>query len=70
MDSRDRYEETQLPPKDKFYNKLNECDITDEEYKHAQRVWKEFNIKNLGEYTDLYVKTDVLILTDVLENFV
>ncbi|GBM60233.1 hypothetical protein AVEN_273538-1 [Araneus ventricosus] len=69
MDSKDKYKETKLPPKDKFYNKLNDCYITDEEYKHAQRVWKEFNIKNLGEYTDLYVKTDVLILTDVFENF-
>ncbi|CAL1278657.1 unnamed protein product [Larinioides sclopetarius] len=69
MNSEDKYEETKLPPKDKFYNKLNECHITDEEYRHAQRVWKAFNIKNLGEYTDLYVRTDVLILTDVFENF-
>ncbi|GBN48631.1 hypothetical protein AVEN_140029-1 [Araneus ventricosus] len=69
MDSKDKYEETKLPPKDKFYNRLNECHITDEEYQHAQRVWKAFNIKNLGEYTDLYIKTDVLILTDVFENF-
>ncbi|GBM81901.1 hypothetical protein AVEN_22881-1 [Araneus ventricosus] len=69
MDSKDKYEERKLPPKDKFYNRLNECHITDEEYQHAQRVWKAFNIKNLGEYTDLYIKTDVLILTDVFENF-
>ncbi|GBN06597.1 hypothetical protein AVEN_226359-1 [Araneus ventricosus] len=69
MNSKDKYEETKLPAKDKFYNGLNECHITDEEYQHAQRVWKAFNIKNLGEYTDLYIKTDVLILTDVFENF-
>ena len=46
MDSKDKYKETQLPPKDKFYIILNECDKTDEEYKHAERVWKAFDIKN------------------------
>lgn len=55
IDSEDKYKETQLPPEEKFDNKLNECGITDEEYVHAQRVWKTFNMKNLGKYAELYI---------------
>ncbi|GFT83707.1 uncharacterized protein TNCV_2826231 [Trichonephila clavipes] len=69
MDSWEKYEETRLPNKTEFYSKLNETDISDQDYKHAKAVWKAFNIKNLGEYSDLYVKTDVLILADVMEHF-
>jgi len=69
MDSFNRFSETQLPPKEMFYSKLNEEEITDEKYAHAQKVWKTFNCINLGDYHDLYVKSDVLILADVFENF-
>ena len=58
-----------LPPKKDFYSKLNDCGVLDEEYEHAQKIWKEFEIKNLGEYHDLYLKSDVLLLTDVFEEF-
>ena len=58
-----------LPPKKDFYSKLNDCGITDKEYEHAERIWKEFAIKNLGEYHDLYLKSDVLLLADVFEEF-
>ena len=44
-------------------------DITDADYVHAKRVCKEFEIKNLGEYHDLYVQSDTLMLADVFENF-
>ena len=55
--------------KKSFYNKLNLEDITDEDHKHAHKVWNTFNIKNLGEYHDLYVQTDTLQLADVFESF-
>ena len=69
MDSWDRLSETALPAKYKFYSKLNDDHITDEEYAHAQNVWERFECKNLGDYHDLYVKTDVALLADVFENF-
>ena len=64
-----RFNETELPDKESFYSELNKEGITDEDYAHAQKVWKEFNIKNLGEYNDLYVQSDTLLLADVFENF-
>ena len=65
----DKFEETKLPPKEAFHSNLNMSDISEYDYKHAQRVWKEFNLKNLGEYHDLYLKTDTLLLSDVFEAF-
>ena len=43
--------------------------MTNEDHKHAQKVWEEFNIKNLGEYHDLYVQNNAKLLADVFENF-
>ena len=64
-----KFSEEKLPPKEKFFSKLNDCNISDEDYNHAQRIWKEFGVKNLGEYHDLYLKSDVLLLADVFEEF-
>ena len=69
MDSWERFDETSLPDKEAFYSELNLEDITDKDYEHAQKVWKVFGIKNLGEYHDLYVQSDTLLLADVFENF-
>ena len=69
MDSWDRFTETRLPDKEKFYSKLNDEHITDEEYAHAKAVWEAFECKMLGDYHDLYVKTEVALLADVFENF-
>ena len=49
---------------------LKDCGITVEEYQRVLDVWKVFEIKNLGEYHDLYLKCDVLLLCDVSEKFV
>lgn len=64
-----QFEETKLPPIEAFYSSLSESSISEEEYEHAQNVWNKFNIKTMGEYHDLYLKTDVLLLSDVFENF-
>ena len=69
MDGLDTFDETVLPNKDAFYNELNLEDITDEDYIHAQKVFKEFKLTNLGEYHDLYVQSNTLLLADVFENF-
>ena len=59
----------QLPNKDDFYNKLTDSHISSDDYSHAAHVWNNFQIKSLGEYSDIYLKTDVLLLTDVFESF-
>ena len=69
MDSYDKFNENAFPPIDAFYSRLNEGGITDEQYKHAQKVWETFNMKTLGDYHDMYLKTDVLLLTDIFEAF-
>ena len=69
MDSWEKFSETSLPKKEDFYSKLNDEHITEDEYAHAQTVWKTFDCKTLGDYHDLYVKTDVALLADVFENF-
>ena len=70
MNSFDKFDEEQLPSKEHFYSQLHEEHITDRDYDRANVVWKHFNIKNLGEYHDLYLMTDVIyLLTDVIENF-
>ena len=69
MDSWDPFRETQLPSKEFFYSKLSGSGISDSDYAHAQQVWDTFRCRNLGEYCDLYCRTDVLLLADVFENF-
>ena len=69
MSSWDKFEETKLPLMETFHSNLNMSDINKYDYEHAQKVWKEFKLKNLGEYHDLYLKTDVLLLSNVLEAF-
>ena len=69
MDSFEKFNNRELPTKDQFYSILNDEHITDDEYDHAKKVWDTFYIKTMGEYHDLYLISDVLLLTDVFENF-
>ena len=69
MDSFEKFDQMKLPTKDQFYSILNDQHITDDEYDHAKKVWKTFKIKTMGEYNDLYLGSDGLLLTDVFENF-
>ena len=65
MDSQEKFSEISLPNKESFYSELNKEGITNEDYVHVQKVWEVFKIKNLGEYHDLYVHSNTLLLADV-----
>ena len=64
-----KFAEESLPPIDEFFSRLYDEGISETDYERAQEVWQEFQIKNMQEYHDLYLKTDVLLLADVFENF-
>ena len=68
-DSWDKFEEKQLPNKDEFYSKLNMSGISEKDHQHACKVWNEFGLKNMSDYHDLYLKTDVILLANVFESF-
>ena len=68
-DGWERFDETSLPHKKTFYSELYLEDITDKHYTYVQKVFKEFKLKNFGDYHDLYVQRDTLLLADVFENF-
>ena len=69
MDSSEKFNETSLPSKKDFYSNLNMENIDNIDYRHGNNVFKRFKLKNLGEYHDLYVQSDTLLLADVFENF-
>ena len=65
---RNAWKEKKITPKEAFYSELN-LDIADKDYEHVKKVWEAFEIKNLGEYHDLYLQCDTLLLADVCEIF-
>ena len=69
MDSFEKLDQTELLTKDQFYSILNDQHIANDEYDHAKKIWKAFKIKTMVEYHYLYLKNDVLLLTDVFESF-
>ena len=69
MNDWEKSNETSLPEKEDFYSHFNMEDISDADYAHAKRVCKDFEIKHLGEYHELYLQSDKLLLADVFENF-
>ena len=69
VDNWEIFSETSLPSKEYFYSNLNMEDINDIDYRHANNVFKRFELENLGQYHDLYVQSDTLLLADVFKNF-
>ena len=69
MSNWDRFKEEKLPPREDFYSKLRDEKCTAEKYEFAQQIWKTFGCKTLKDYHDLYLKCDVLLLTDIFEKF-
>ncbi|XP_054261608.1 uncharacterized protein LOC128985776 isoform X1 [Macrosteles quadrilineatus] len=68
-DSWAKLDETKLPDKESFYNEMTESHVSEKDYERAQLVWNKFKCTTLGDYSDLYLRTDVLLLCDVFENF-
>ena len=69
MSSWDRFEDTELPPIESSYSSLNMSKISESDYKHAQRAREEFGVRNIGDYHDLYLRTDVVLPANVFEAF-
>ena len=68
MDNWEKFIAASLPEKEIFYSHLNKEDITDADYAHAKRICEDFKITKLGEYHELYVQRNTLLLSDVFEN--
>ena len=69
VSSWDRFKEVKLPPIESFYSNLNMSNVSEDDYEHTQHVWKEFGIRNLGDYHDLYLRTNVILLANVFEHY-
>ena len=69
FDKKEKYLETELPKKEKFFNKLNNKNISNDEYKHALNVFKTFKCEDLLEHSILYLKSDICHLSDVFQKF-
>ena len=69
MDSLDRFTENQLPPKESFYNDLAKKSITTDDFNFVQKLWKTFDMKTLEDLHNFYMESDVLLLSDIYENY-
>jgi hypothetical protein len=69
MDSEERFDETSLPPISMFYSHLSKKTIDENCYNRLQSIWNHFNCRNLGDFHDIYLKVDVLLLTAIFQNF-
>lgn len=69
VDSMEKLDDAELPSRDEFFNILSGESISQEDYDRACDVWNTFNCRTLGEYSDIYLISDVLLLADIFENF-
>ena len=69
VDSPTKLTETALPPQAAFYSILNQEAISAEDYAHAENIWRVFQCRTMGDYHDVYLKSDVILLADVFESF-
>ncbi|KYN16170.1 hypothetical protein ALC57_11581, partial [Trachymyrmex cornetzi] len=69
IDCSEKLNELCLPPRKSFYSSLTDSTVSESYYARAVNVWLRFSVQTLGEYSDLYLKTDVFLLADVFENF-
>ena len=69
MDSLDKFLALELPPQTAFYSSLSVSGISGSDYVHAQEIWHEFNCHNNGDYHDLYLYVNTLLMVSVFENF-
>ena len=69
MDSFEKFDEKELPAREQFYSSIKKEHICEEDYEHAQTVFRKFGMSSLGDYHDLYLKLDVVLLADVFEAF-
>ena len=69
MDSMEQFDEQQLPPKDAFFSKVHNSGISDEDYAHAQNIWKTFNLQNMRSYHDLFLMSMIDFFTFSILSF-
>ena len=69
MTDRSKFDETRLPPIDRFYNDLKDEPLTQQDYDRAQHIWTHFDIQNLRQFHNHYLTSDVLLLSDVFQHF-
>ena len=70
MDSFKKFSENKLPDKSKFFSSLKDICISEKDYLKAADIWNVFKMNSIGDYLDLYLKTDFLLLADVFEKFI
>ena len=69
FDSEDKFKLDHLPEKEEFFSTLSQSHISEEDYVHAKNIWETFNMKNFGEYHDLYLILDTVLLADCFQKF-